>query len=141
MIFTILLQVLLKLLYHSSTSSLDEQSTPYYNTTTNSASIISCLSLEHNSPQTSEPWNAPRQSIKHRVLLSRVVNHTLSSRLMSRSGSADQSPLMDTQSSSKTGPSAPRHVFVVHSQQSLENNRPPDVDNKPLARQKRKRTR
>ena len=33
------------------------------------------------------------------------------------------------------------HVFVVHSLDSLENRRPPDIDNKTLARQKRKRTR
>ena len=37
--------------------------------------------------------------------------------------------------------SASDHVFVVHSQDSLENRRPPDIDNKALARQKRKRTR
>ena len=33
------------------------------------------------------------------------------------------------------------HVFVVHSQHSLENKKPPEIDNKTLARQKRKRTR
>ena len=38
--------------------------------------------------------------------------------------------------------SAPNdHVFVVHSQHSLENKRPPEIDNKTLARQRRKRTR
>ena len=33
------------------------------------------------------------------------------------------------------------HVFVVHSQDTLENKRPPEIDNKTLARQKRRRTR
>lgn len=32
-------------------------------------------------------------------------------------------------------------AFLVHSQDTVQHNLPPDVDNKPLARQKRKRTR
>jgi hypothetical protein len=32
-------------------------------------------------------------------------------------------------------------AFVVHSQDTVQNNLPPDVDNKNLARQKRRRTR
>jgi hypothetical protein len=33
------------------------------------------------------------------------------------------------------------YPFLVHSTDTLANNRPPNVDNKPLARQKRRRTR
>lgn len=33
------------------------------------------------------------------------------------------------------------YAFLVHSQNTLNHNLPPDVDNPPLARQKRRRTR
>ena len=33
------------------------------------------------------------------------------------------------------------YAFLVHSQESLNHNLPPEVDNPPLARQKRRRTR
>lgn len=43
--------------------------------------------------------------------------------------------LHDQQSSPET------YAFLVHSQDTLNHNLPPDIDNAPLARQKRRRTR
>ncbi|KAK5290094.1 Homeobox protein yox1 [Cryomyces antarcticus] len=40
-----------------------------------------------------------------------------------------------------SSPTEASYAFLVHSQETLPNNLPPDVDNKPLARQKRRRTR
>ncbi|KAF2470190.1 uncharacterized protein BDR25DRAFT_262937 [Lindgomyces ingoldianus] len=42
--------------------------------------------------------------------------------------------------SSHTGSSSPNSCFLVHSVRTLAANLPPDIDNKPLARQKRRRT-
>jgi len=39
------------------------------------------------------------------------------------------------------GPTNHSYAFLVHSANTLTNNLPPDVDDKPLARQKRRRTR
>ncbi|KAK5010652.1 hypothetical protein LTR28_008521, partial [Elasticomyces elasticus] len=41
---------------------------------------------------------------------------------------------------SGSSPVSAEYAFLVHSQSTLPNNLPPDVDNKPLARQKRRRT-
>ncbi|KAF1986470.1 hypothetical protein K402DRAFT_355898 [Aulographum hederae CBS 113979] len=48
---------------------------------------------------------------------------------------------LEAEAASGSSPSSiGSHAFVVHSQDTLQQNLPPDVDNKPLVRQKRKRT-
>ena len=53
------------------------------------------------------------------------------------SASSSQESLDTTQPE----PARTSYAFLVHSANTLTNNLPPDVDNKPLARQKRRRTR
>ncbi|KAK4997091.1 Homeobox protein yox1 [Elasticomyces elasticus] len=57
---------------------------------------------------------------------------------MESSGSAALPATSVAESSSS--PVGAEYAFLVHSQSTLPNNLPPDVDNKPLARQKRRRT-
>lgn len=50
-------------------------------------------------------------------------------------------PQPETEASLILKASTNSYPFLVHSTDTLANNRPPNVDNKPLARQKRRRTR
>lgn len=50
-------------------------------------------------------------------------------------------PQPETEASLVLKATANSYPFLVHSTDTLANNRPPNVDNKPLARQKRRRTR
>lgn len=55
-------------------------------------------------------------------------------------GQRSASPL-EKESSISEASGGSSFAFLVHSQDTLNNNLPPNVDNQPLARQKRRRTR
>lgn len=59
----------------------------------------------------------------------------------SSSSESPYAPQPETEASLVLKATANSYPFLVHSTDTLANNRPPNVDNKPLARQKRRRTR
>jgi hypothetical protein len=69
------------------------------------------------------------------------TNETMVQRDSSTSESSSYAPQPETEASLVLKATANSYPFLVHSTDTLANNRPPNVDNKPLARQKRRRTR
>jgi hypothetical protein len=69
------------------------------------------------------------------------INETMVQRDSSTSESSSYAPQPETEASLVLKATANSYPFLVHSTDTLANNRPPNVDNKPLARQKRRRTR
>ena len=88
----------------------------------------------------------PFDSFHHPVHQSpRETIYELDARLLFLRAMSDPEPTMAAASSSPSLPavdsSALTYAFLVHSQKTLTQNLPPRVDNKLLARQKRRRTR
>lgn len=77
------------------------------------------------------------------VSMSIMEEHT-NETMVQRDSSTSESPYApqpETEASLVLKATANSYPFLVHSTDTLANNRPPNVDNKPLARQKRRRTR
>jgi len=83
-------------------------------------------------------------SLHHYPYTSDVVAASTAATPISASQRPSVMQAAQTQASSSPAPtpvSKTSFAFLVHSQETIPNNLPPDVDDKPLARQRRRRTR
>ncbi|THY36614.1 hypothetical protein D6D01_00286, partial [Aureobasidium pullulans] len=82
---------------------------------------------------------SPRPTYVSTTVMEEISTETTTQRDSSTSESP-YAPQPETEASLVLKATANSYPFLVHSTDTLANNRPPNVDNKPLARQKRRRT-